>query len=87
MLSAEILIPDTLLSWSQMKKEVGTAYSAPLTLSRKPVSCCLSCPLAVLASFLFLPCQFLDLAPSPDFVFFVLLQFFFSSHHKITGQP
>lgn len=37
-------------------------YSVPLTLSRNPVSCCLSCPLAALASFLFLPRRFLDLA-------------------------
>lgn len=86
--SAEILTPDAVLSWPQMKQEVRTLYSAPLTLSRKPVSCRLSCSLAVLASFLFLPCQFLDLAPSLCFVLsFFLSQFFFSSHHKNHSPP
>lgn len=57
-------------SWrcSLLAQDEEAACSAPLTLSRKPVSCCLSCPLAVLASFLFWPCQFLDLGPSPCFI-------------------
>lgn len=85
--SAEILTSDAVLSWPQMKEEVGTVYSAPLTLSRKPVSCCLLCALALLTSFLSLPCQSLDLAPPCFFLFFPFAVLLFKPPQKSQPSP